>query len=246
MSLAAPRGDSAEWVTVRHFSRRFRLALAGLCLGPLPAVADGKAGDCGGDAYTFAEVVSGAAGCAPEGPDHRSAGYPLRRSRRRPEHKDRIPKRLCRPARRRRGAPAKRRAGAVGSPAPPLSEGGRQGGAARDRRPYGHRERKPIPGKSVIRARFVRDSFSASRRWNDPGPGVLIEGSSASWFQAVPVDARVDQAASHGNRTPPLHDLPPSPPCAAARPRRHRGAGPDQYRQDPSRHRAHARRTRAA
>ena len=55
MSLAAPRGDSAEWVTVRHFSRRFRLALAGLCLGPLPAVADGKAGDCGGDAYTFAE-----------------------------------------------------------------------------------------------------------------------------------------------------------------------------------------------
>ena len=68
MSLAAPRGDSPEWVTVRHFSRRFRLALAGLCLGPLPAVADGKAGACGGDAYTFAEVVPAQRGVRQRGP----------------------------------------------------------------------------------------------------------------------------------------------------------------------------------
>jgi hypothetical protein len=68
MSLAAPRGDSAEWFAVRHFSRRFRLALAGLCLGPLPAFADGKAADCGGDAYTFAEVVPAQRGVRQRGP----------------------------------------------------------------------------------------------------------------------------------------------------------------------------------
>jgi hypothetical protein len=53
---------------VTQFSRRFRLALAGLCLGPLPALADGKAGDCGGDAYTFAEVVPAQRGVRAKGP----------------------------------------------------------------------------------------------------------------------------------------------------------------------------------
>ena len=68
MSLAAPRSDSVECFAVRHFSGRFRLAFAGLCLGPLPALADGKTGDCGGDAYTFAEVVPAERGVRSKGP----------------------------------------------------------------------------------------------------------------------------------------------------------------------------------
>ena len=46
--------------------RQFRVGLAGLCLLPVPALASGN--DCGGDAYTYAEIVPAQRGRGLKGP----------------------------------------------------------------------------------------------------------------------------------------------------------------------------------